>query len=866
MGTIEQANTLPRDGTPQAGRPAGRVPTVLFIEDDPDLCRLLTDALREAGYHVLTAHTAIAGLALARDRQPDLIVLDLRLPDLDGLTLLGQLHADPGTARLPVFVLSSYFDPSVREICRTAGVRAYLSKPPDPRELLELVRAHVGPPPAGEQAARYRQFGWESAIVQGISRLVHAELDAARVCQAVVDGAQQLLGLKAASLWLLDGEDLELRVQSSLFESRRPLYQRIPLSDDGLLATVARERRPLTTDAATDPRIRTRQTFEALGLRAYVGVPLLHGGRLLGVLSGARASTRPFEAEDIQMLEALAEHAAAVLAQARLLQESERRRQTAEALAALAAELSASHPLDAVLDRVLDYAQQLVAADLTCLAVQDPGAGATPLLSLRGACVRILGERTPKLEGGIVGWVLARGEPFRTADCRRDPRLAAQPEPLATVEGVRAVLAVPIRLNGRVVGVLGAMRREARGFSVEDERVLGQLAAQAAVALGNIWLYRQVAQAKQEWETTVNHMCEGLALVDAELRVLRFNRTLAGWTGRDPDTLVGQPLAAILPLYADPVGQARLARALAAGVAQTTTIEEPGSGRILEETLAPVAGADGRAAGLVVMLRDVTEARRREMQLAQTEKLAALGEMLAGVAHELNNPLTGVLGLAQLLEEREEEDSLRQDLERLAREAQRAARLVQRLLTFVHPSPPEHQPTDLNRVVQAALDLLEPACRADGIVLETQLDPALPTTWADPHQLQQVIVNLATNARQAMVSAGRTGRIRLTTRRVDGQLELAVSDQGPGIPPAVLPRIFDPFFTTKGPGEGTGLGLSLCHSIVTAHGGRIWAESPPGHGATLYVRLPIVPPPADAPRAADRPREPAGAERADPLG
>lgn len=844
----------PLAGVPSAAagaEPASRVPVILVIEDDADVCRTVTDWLEDAGYEVLIAYTAIAGLAQARDRRPNLLLLDLRLPDLDGLTLLTRLGADPRTSALPVLVISGHLDAATRAACRMAGVRDVLEKPFQPEALLELVAAHVGVPSRPQHVVRRPGARWESTIAQGISRLVHADLDATRVCQAVVDGAQELIGLAAASLWLLHGEMLELCVQSPLFDRAPRAYTRIPVGE-GLIGRIARERRPLTTaDARRDPNVKNRATFEALGLRAFVGVPLLHDGRLLGVLSGARLSSRPFEAEDLQMLEALAEHAAAVLEQARLLQESQQRRQTAEALAALAAELSAADAPTVVLERVLDYVQQLVAADIPYLAVLEPHSGATPVWIARGARSPRFSQIVPGLGKGIVGWIMLHGEPFRTSDYLSDPRISHDFDDIVREEGITTAMSVPVRLKGRVVGVLGAQRREPRPFTDDDERVLIQLAAQAAVALDNVWLFRQVERVKQQWETTVDHLPEGLALLDQDLRLVQVNRTLAGWVGADRSGLAGRPVGEVLPAYATTAGAARLARAQAGGEPQAAEFEEPGSGRVFEETLAPVTDAGGRPAGLVVTLRDVTEARRLQAQLARTDKLASLGEMLAGVAHELNNPLTGVLGFAQLLEAQVEDPAVREDLRKIASEAQRAARLVQRLLAFARQYPPERRPTQLNALVQAAVELLEVPCRHEGIAFETDLAADLPLTWADPHQLQQVVVNLVTNARQAMVGAGRRGRIRLSTRLAGGFLELRVADEGPGIPASVLPRIFDPFFTTKAPGEGTGLGLSVCHSVVSAHGGSIWAESRPGEGATFYVRVPVValpspgaPPPA----------------------
>ena len=823
--------------------PAAR--TILLVEDDPGLCRALAAGLEEAGYETRVVHTAVAGLAQARDWRPDLVLLDLRLPDLDGPALLGRLAADPRTAGIPLVAMCREADPDSAGAARAAGAQAVLTAPFEVEEVRRTVAAQVA-----RTGRPGRGSGWEGTIGQGISRLVHADLDAERVCRAVVDGALELLDLAAATLWLADGDELELRVETALFERLPRAHRRLRVGE-GLVGAVALERRPITVDdAGQDPRVRNRALFEALGLRGFVAVPLLHEGRLLGVLSGARSAPGPFRPEDVPVLAALADHAAAVLAQARQLHESERRRRTAEALAALAAEVSAAEEPEAVLDRVLEQVRLLVRADVPYLHVVAPAEGHLPLVRLPGG----QGPRRARLDPtggtGVGDWVLANDRPFRTADYLADPRISHDRDDVVREEGIVSALAVPVRLRGRLVGVLGAMRRGPRAFTEEDERVLEQLAAQAAVALGNVWLYREVARAKQQWELTVDNLHEGLALVDLDLRILRANRAFAAWTGCRPDALVGRLLEEALPLYATPEGRERLAQARGAAGPRTTTVEDPARGRTLEETLAPVAAAEGIRAGLVVTLRDITEARRLSAQLSQTEKLASLGEMLAGVAHELNNPLTGVLGFAQLLEAQVTDPAQKDDLRKLANEALRAARLVQHLLRFSRQHPPERRATDLNALARAAVELLDGACRSDGIALEADLDPRLPVSWVDPHQLQQVIVNLLTNARQAMSTGRRQGRILVRTRRAGATIELDVLDAGPGIPPDVLPRIFDPFFTTKAPGEGTGLGLSLCYSVVSAHQGEIWAAGAPGGGTALHVRLPVVLPPGEAPHAA----------------
>lgn len=227
-------------------------------------------------------------------------------------------------------------------------------------------------------------------------------------------------------------------------------------------------------------------------------------------------------------------------------------------------------------------------------------------------------------------------------------------------------------------------------------------------------------------------------------------------------------------------------------------------------------------------------------QLLQAEKLTALGELVAGVAHEVNNPLAGILGYTQLVLRENLPSEVRRRLETVCSEAERAGRIVKNLLTFARKHPPEKRYLGLNGIIEKTLELKAYHFRVSQVQLQRGFAPDLPKTMIDFHQIQQVLLNLLNNAEQAMAETGRGGTIRLSTRAVGGIIEARVSDTGPGIRLDNQKRIFEPFFTTKKEGKGTGLGLSLCYGILQEHGGNIRVESQPGHGATFIIELPIM--------------------------
>lgn len=258
--------------------------------------------------------------------------------------------------------------------------------------------------------------------------------------------------------------------------------------------------------------------------------------------------------------------------------------------------------------------------------------------------------------------------------------------------------------------------------------------------------------------------------------------------------------------------------------------------------------------------REMTERARLEQQLRQAEKLSALGQMISGVAHELNNPLAVIKGYIELVLSRHELGTqTRIDLEKVSHESDRAAKLVKNFLTFAREQSVNREAVNLNEIIERVLELRRFDLRLTGAELLLELDPALPSTLADQDHMQQVLVNLVHNALQAMLGMERPAKLRIASSREADTLRIIVEDNGPGIPPDVLRHIFEPFFTTKPVGTGTGLGLSIAHSIMTDHKGRIFHQEPEnGVGACFVVELPIVraavpvpqpPPPEPKPKA-----------------
>jgi len=263
--------------------------------------------------------------------------------------------------------------------------------------------------------------------------------------------------------------------------------------------------------------------------------------------------------------------------------------------------------------------------------------------------------------------------------------------------------------------------------------------------------------------------------------------------------------------------------------------------RVIERSCRPVEDIIGRVVAWLEIYQDITSRRNFQSNLLQTEKMAALGQLVSGIAHELNNPLTAIMGYAQLLLGRGLPPVHLTETKHIYQEAERARRIVKNLLFFARENKPERSRANLNEIVERTLALRSYELKIENIIVETSLARDLPPTMADPFQLQQVLLNLLVNAEQALLESRGSGHVRIRTFRSAAQrVSMEVADDGPGIPPEISSRIFDPFFSTKPAGVGTGLGLSIVYGIVQQHGGEISFENCTGGGARFLVELPIV--------------------------
>jgi two-component system NtrC family sensor kinase len=351
-----------------------------------------------------------------------------------------------------------------------------------------------------------------------------------------------------------------------------------------------------------------------------------------------------------------------------------------------------------------------------------------------------------------------------------------------------------------------------------------------------------LSRSEARYRNLVESASDAIVTLDANGRFTTVNHAAEIISGYRREELVGQWFAPMLSDDELPKALAHFQKALAGetGLFETQFYRKDGEGRTISVTYS----TPQRDEEVLCLIRDVTDQKMLQEQLIQSEKMSAIGQLVSGVAHELNNPLAGISAFAQLLlaEKRFPPDQ-RTAAETIYSEARRASRIVQNLLTFARQHKAEKGPAAINQVLDDTLELRGYELRVRGIDVRREYDEALPDTMGDAHQLQQVFLNLITNAEQAMERAeGRHHRLTVRTRRSGDAIRIEIEDTGSGVPANLLERIFNPFFTTKPTGHGTGLGLSISLGIVREHEGRIWAENAPQGGARFVVELPVIVP------------------------
>jgi PAS domain S-box-containing protein len=352
---------------------------------------------------------------------------------------------------------------------------------------------------------------------------------------------------------------------------------------------------------------------------------------------------------------------------------------------------------------------------------------------------------------------------------------------------------------------------------------------------------RQLAQQEEFRARLLESFPDLILVVDLEERYTFVSSRARDLLGYQPQQMLGKKISELEDHSPE---LASLYHALVSGKETFASAEygakhSDGNWRTMRAAGSQLVDAEAKVSGVIISVRDITVERKLEQQVVQSERLAAMGAMIGGVAHELNNPLTSIMGVSELLQDTETNETSRKQLAMLQQQARRAAEIVQNLTYFSRPPAPGKSRINLVEVVERTLNLHAYSLRKNNVTVDFLKEAGVPYAMGDPHQLMQVFLNLILNAEHAIRDARDKGTLRIRLGKGDNSVWVSFHDDGPGIPKENLSSIFDPFYTTKRPGRGTGLGLSICKSVMKEHNGSIEAANSPEGGAVFTVTLPV---------------------------
>lgn len=455
-----------------------------------------------------------------------------------------------------------------------------------------------------------------------------------------------------------------------------------------------------------------------------------------------------------------------------------------------------------------------------------------------------------KVGQGIAGWVCETGQSLIVDDTAKDTRWYSGVDRITGFH-TRSIVCVPLIADAQTIGVIELLNKVEGSFTRTDLRLLEAIATQVAPTIQNkrlqeqmlrsrfpsVEIFRRVQHAKQEWEQTVDAIDEGIALVDADCRILRANRVLANWMNTTSTQLIGRQCFELFHGTPTPPATCPHVRLLETQQPAEGEVESARLGKTYWLKTYPLYDSENEHIGSVNVWRDITTEKRLSAQLVQSEKMAATGRLAASIAHEINNPLQALSGCIDLAQVTTDPDKVKRYLTMASSELERLAGIVRRMIDFYRPSRSERTTVNVRALMDDVLLLSGKRLQHAHVDVTTHWQDDLPVISGVADQLKQVFLNFILNAIEAMPQGGRL-EIRGQTLDDGGKwVIVSVADSGAGVPAQDLDKIFEPFFTTKP--TGTGLGLAVCHSIITQHGGRVIVDSAPGHGTTFTIWLPV---------------------------
>ena len=873
----------------------GKKAKILYIEDNPENRMLVRAILESEGYTVVDAEDGLAGIEAAVREEPALILLDVNLPGIDGYEVVAILKSFPAFANTPVVALTAYAMEGDRQRTLVAGCEGYIQKPIDvdtfPRQVEEFLHGKREQVEERELGVYLRELNQRL-----VYRLVNQVEELKRLNQHFVRRATQLADLHRAVQDITSELGVGPMLEQLLPALAKALGTRslsVELTDTAVKVTVAGEPadRPRSVLAGTGAAPADDWTEVDWTL------PLTVRDRRLGAMTARHVLPPGAKTDEEQLLNIVANQVAIAVENARLYDGVVQRAAEQQSLVEAGHILAGSLRLRDVLLRFTELVCTRLGLDVVRIWLQE--APSEYRLHAQAGLAGQPDDLRRKFEPGegIVGWVMEHLTPLVIADLQVDPRLKERE--WATAEGLVSLVAVPLLLEDMPVGVLVGVARQRREFGPEEVALTQALATSAAVAIRNARLHEETQLRLRHTETLVSVSQAIGSTLDLTEVLRRATREMVRSLGADlgaawlrtetkdrfvplvgyhiPKEILASAASSVVllddpfftqskglggPLCAeDSQKDPRFATAVGRLIPHRSMLVQPiywqeeliggftvvwstAPHRFTPDELRLAEGIALQGALAIENSRlyegvkqQMAELKQTQAQLVQSTKLAAIGELAANIAHEINNPLTTVLGFASFIAERlAAEDPMREELGLIQEEASRARDIVRDLLQFSRQRDFMPEPADLNAVLEQVVAMVRRQGALSTLTVNELYSSDLPMVEMDVPRIKQVFLNIINNAVYAMKDGG---SLTIRTTATGDKVHVAFQDTGPGIPADILGRIFDPFFTTKPEVSGTGLGLSVSLGIVQSHGGAVDVQSEPGRGSTFTIILPV---------------------------
>ncbi|WP_411282332.1 GAF domain-containing protein [Gemmatimonas sp.] len=677
----------------------------------------------------------------------------------------------------------------------------------------------------GELECRADRFALLARAQQQLTQLTSEE----SLPQAIAEAVHLVIPCDAIDVLAIGAEGLQrvLRMQAGQVISTDP----VTITKERLATSTAQTGVPrLASHLSAGPDV-ARGTMELCAAVRF-------GQRSAGVIRLLGAKRDAFVMQDLDLLTIIARHAGTAVETARLFTLQEFQRQRAEGAAELARVTLQAVTLADGATELLEVLDRFVPSIGKAIGVARARDGHIEYVAASGTLDVFKGQRPAGSKG--VNDVAPDGRPTELSSLRD-----VAPASVADSLPDEWALAVPLTARDRSLGILLVTAPRTAPLRPRDRITLERLSASLALALDALLLDEEERLAREREQllatalTTIDHP---IFILD-RVGVRYANPAAAREYGWSQVELMEMQFEQLVAGHDSREGMREADGLLEAGVSLSHDVHwrRDGSDFPAAVTVSPLAGHDGELLGQVVSVRNVSQDRRLEEQLRHTEKMVALGELVAGVAHEINNPLTGISAFAQILLEEDLGDDQRESVQLIKQESDRAKTVIKDLLLFARTTERGAGPVNINEVIEQTVRLRAYPLRNAGVQVELQLDPTAPRISGDSQTLQQVLLNVFGNAEHAMRDR-EVRRLVVRTRRDDDCVIITAVDTGVGMTADVRRRIFEPFYTTKPAGVGTGLGLSVSYGIIHAHGGTIGVESEPNVGSTVTIVLPAMPP------------------------